>query len=161
MVMFYTATWLACLIKSNVNASVDASLGGCRTVPHYLQGNWLRVNTHPTRCETVMKHFYEYPAGKDIGLVSAHLPQCALKACRWWVGTPSSVLLWVKEHTSHFSNSASITFSKTFVFIGIFCIPGSNDVQSHQTICTPLIGWLICEVTEWINIPVDQSVSNR
>ena len=56
--MFCTVKWLACFVSSNVNNSTDASLG--RRGLHYLQDNWLRVNTHPTRCETaILEHFYE------------------------------------------------------------------------------------------------------
>lgn len=56
--MFCTVKWLACFVLSNVNISTDASLGSCGRGLHYLQDNWLSVNTHPTRCETaILEHF--------------------------------------------------------------------------------------------------------
>lgn len=57
--MFCTVKWLACFVSSNVNTSTDASLESCGRGPHYLQDNWLSVNTHPTKCETaILEHFF-------------------------------------------------------------------------------------------------------
>lgn len=50
---------LAYFVISNVNITMDASLGSCGRVLHFLQDNWLSINTHPTRCETVTLYFCE------------------------------------------------------------------------------------------------------
>lgn len=56
---FVLDKWLACFVISNVNIAMDASLGSCGRMLHFLQDNWLSINTHPTRCETVILYFCE------------------------------------------------------------------------------------------------------